>query len=199
MRHFLAMLIAVASLILGTIPAQAQDTGRGGKSILGSVISVLMGDIDRGDLRAAIWVDPDGCEHWVIDDGLEGYMSAHLDKDGNPVCRGVNGEGICKTFDQPTMFGSGSARINAASRSELVAYFKDIAGQRIFVDGHTDNVGSDDVNLRLSLRRAAAIADLAVENGVNAEARGFGEQVPVADNGTRDGRAMNRRVEINCS
>lgn len=35
-----------------------------------------------------IWVDPDGCEHWVMDDGWEGYMTPHVTRDGIPVCRG---------------------------------------------------------------------------------------------------------------
>ena len=36
-----------------------------------------------------IWVDPDGCEHWVMDDGVEGYLSARLDPYGKPVCSGA--------------------------------------------------------------------------------------------------------------
>jgi len=41
------------------------------------------------DLQAGIWVDPNGCDHWIIDDGVEGYMSPRLDKYGKPVCSGV--------------------------------------------------------------------------------------------------------------
>lgn len=40
-------------------------------------------------LRAGIWVDPHGCDHWIIDDGVEGYMSARLDDYGKPVCSGI--------------------------------------------------------------------------------------------------------------
>lgn len=41
-------------------------------------------------LRAGIWVDPNGCDHWIIDDGLEGYLSARLDRrTGKPVCSGI--------------------------------------------------------------------------------------------------------------
>ena len=40
-------------------------------------------------LQAGIWVDPNGCDHWIIDDGLEGYLSQRLDKFGKPVCSGV--------------------------------------------------------------------------------------------------------------
>lgn len=52
--------------------------------------------VDRGidskglsSLKAGIWVDPTGCDHWIIDDGVEGYLSARLDKYGKPVCSGV--------------------------------------------------------------------------------------------------------------
>ena len=41
------------------------------------------------NLVAGIWVDPNGCDHWIIDDGVEGYLSARLDPFGKPVCSGV--------------------------------------------------------------------------------------------------------------
>jgi hypothetical protein len=40
-------------------------------------------------LQAGIWVDPNGCDHWIIDDGIEGYLSQRLDRYGKPVCSGV--------------------------------------------------------------------------------------------------------------
>lgn len=40
-------------------------------------------------LKAGIWVDPNGCDHWIIDDGLEGYLSQRLDPQGKPVCSGI--------------------------------------------------------------------------------------------------------------
>ena len=52
--------------------------------------------VDRGinahnlsTLVAGIWVDPDGCDHWIIDDGVEGYLSERSTPDGRPVCSGV--------------------------------------------------------------------------------------------------------------
>ena len=52
--------------------------------------------VDRGtdskhlsQLRAGIWVDPNGCDHWIIDDGVEGYLTQRLDKFGKPVCSGA--------------------------------------------------------------------------------------------------------------
>ena len=41
---------------------------------------------DLVNLAASVWVDPDGCKHWVIDDGVEGYMSPVLNLDGTPDC-----------------------------------------------------------------------------------------------------------------
>ena len=49
--------------------------------------------VDRGidskhlsQLKAGIWIDPTGCDHWIIDDGIEGYLSQRLQPDGKPVC-----------------------------------------------------------------------------------------------------------------
>ncbi|MCF6445612.1 hypothetical protein [Nereida sp. MMG025] len=44
---------------------------------------------DLSQLRAGIWVDPNGCDHWIIDDGVEGYLSQRLDPMGKPVCSGI--------------------------------------------------------------------------------------------------------------
>ncbi|MEI4261818.1 hypothetical protein [Roseovarius sp. D0-M9] len=52
--------------------------------------------VDRGidrkhlsQLKAGLWIDPNGCDHWIIDDGAEGYLSARLDPYGKPVCSGT--------------------------------------------------------------------------------------------------------------
>lgn len=56
--------------------------------------NVTDGGIDGGFLRdgvANVWVDPDGCQHWYIDDGLEGFMSPRLNRDGTPRCQDSRG------------------------------------------------------------------------------------------------------------
>lgn len=50
------------------------------------------GWVDRkhlSQLQAGIWIDPNGCDHWIIDDGAEGYLSQRLQPDGKPVCSGI--------------------------------------------------------------------------------------------------------------
>jgi len=44
------------------------------------------GNGDLAGLTAGIWVDPQGCEHWIIDDGVEGYLDLRLTPDGKPIC-----------------------------------------------------------------------------------------------------------------
>lgn len=69
--------------------------------------------------------------------------------------------------------------------------------EAIRVEGHTDNVGSPDYNLRLSQRRANAVAQTLIDAGMKANpivVKGFGSQKPIADNKSEAGRAQNRRV-----
>lgn len=71
---------------------------------------------------------------------------------------------------------------------------------RIQIEGHTDAEGAAEYNQDLSERRANAVLERLIENGVAAErllAVGFGLTRPIADNGTDDGRSQNRRVEFN--
>lgn len=70
---------------------------------------------------------------------------------------------------------------------------------RVEISGHTDNVGADDVNMKLSEDRALAVKNFLVKAGCNAnsiDAKGYGKTKPVADNDTEEGRARNRRVEM---
>jgi outer membrane protein OmpA-like peptidoglycan-associated protein len=72
-------------------------------------------------------------------------------------------------------------------------------GLKIAVEGHTDSVGGDEYNMKLSENRAGAVRDFLVAQGVPAgsvTAQGFGKTMPVADNATAAGRQQNRRVEL---
>lgn len=99
-------------------------------------------------------------------------------------------------------FETGSANIKAASSKLLDEIFESAVvaeGLKIGVYGHTDNSGSDAVNIPLSEKRAEAVKAYLLKKGLNsnrAEAKGFGSTRPIADNNSETGRSKNRRVEI---
>ncbi len=82
---------------------------------------------------------------------------------------------------------------------QLVRVLKENPPAKVIIVGHTDYVGTDEYNQKLSERRAASLASRLVENGIEAdriETSGKGEKEPVATNATSEGRAQNRRVEV---
>ena len=96
-------------------------------------------------------------------------------------------------------FGSGSATLTAPARASLQALAGRLGSGRIRIEGHSDSQGAAASNLALSQRRAEAVQRVLAEAGVPANrmsATGLGQARPVADNGTAEGRARNRRVEI---
>jgi len=104
---------------------------------------------------------------------------------------------------QGIYFDVNSATIKPESGTtldEIGTMLQDHPDLRISIEGHTDSDGDDASNLDLSDRRAASVKDYLVANyGIDAsrlESKGLGETVPVADNGTPEGKAQNRRVEL---
>jgi outer membrane protein OmpA-like peptidoglycan-associated protein len=88
------------------------------------------------------------------------------------------------------------ARERLAKVSGIVLAYPSL---RLQVEGHTDSVGTDEYNQQLSEKRAAAVRDYLVQQGISTdsiEARGFGKTEPMASNETPEGRQQNRRVEM---
>ncbi|MGB0797952.1 MAG: OmpA family protein [Planktomarina sp.] len=143
-----------------------------------------------------IWVDPDGCEHWVMDDGWEGFMTPKLTREGLPTCRGAQ---VCGVMGSDALFATNSYRLSWAAKNQLMDFFRQNGANSYIISGHTDARASDAYNLRLSRNRANAVANVARSVGANvSEIRGLGERQPVATNSTQSGMARNRRVEIIC-
>ncbi len=99
-------------------------------------------------------------------------------------------------------FDFGKSEVKTESYSELdkiVRLMSENTGIKIEIDAHTDNVGSDDYNLKLSQARAESVLNYLVSNGIylgRLTAKGFGSSKPIADNNTEQGRQKNRRVEF---
>lgn len=99
-------------------------------------------------------------------------------------------------------FVSGSAKLLAKSYKSLDAVATELkhdADLKLNIEGHTDNTGSDQINLPLSEKRARAVLDYLKSKGVEEsrmQSLGYGSSQPIADNKTAKGRMLNRRVEL---
>ena len=97
-------------------------------------------------------------------------------------------------FNKSTLTAEGRRSVAGAA-----ATLKQHPSVQVYVDGHTDSVGSDSYNMALGERRARTVASALADEGISPSrmaARSFGEQKPVSSNETAAGRAENRRVEI---
>ncbi|MDH0050156.1 OmpA family protein [Comamonas terrigena] len=97
-------------------------------------------------------------------------------------------------FDKAVLKPEGKAKLD-----DVASKVKDINLEVVIAVGHTDSIGSDAYNQKLSVRRAEAVKAYLVSKGIAKDrvyTEGKGEKQPVADNKTKEGRAKNRRVEI---
>jgi outer membrane protein OmpA-like peptidoglycan-associated protein/outer membrane protein W len=151
--------------------------------------------------------DADGCPD--PDNDGDGVLDAadlcpntpkgvQVDASGCPVVKEIKAALIL----EGVTFASNSAEIspNAAKvLDEVSASLLAWPNVNIEIGGHTDSSGNDELNKKLSQARADSVRDYLVGKGVAAEritAVGYGEAKPIADNGTADGKRINRRVEV---
>lgn len=122
----------------------------------------------------------------------------------NKGCPEVKAE-TKKVFDMALRginFETGKAIIKGTSfqiLNDIVLIMKENPEYNLEINGHTDAVGNDDMNMDLSQRRADAVKQYLTDKGIDYSrmtTKGYGESMPVADNDTSDGRALNRRVEF---
>jgi outer membrane protein OmpA-like peptidoglycan-associated protein len=110
--------------------------------------------------------------------------------------------GLVITLSGSVLFASNKHKLLTSARSRLDQVSKallETKDRKLTVEGHTDSQGSTAYNLKLSKRRANAVRSYLISRGYPAarvRAKGLGEERPVTDNGTAEGRANNRRVEI---
>jgi outer membrane protein OmpA-like peptidoglycan-associated protein len=124
---------------------------------------------------------------------------AALERQGG-AHREARGEVI--TLPGTLLFQTGKSQLSQSARARLdtvAAALKNAPDKQIVVEGYTDDVGTDAVNLPLSEARASEVRAYLISRGVpeaNIAAKGFGPERPIANNKTVEGRATNRRVEI---
>ena len=111
-------------------------------------------------------------------------------------------EGIKVEFNEKILFAFSKSDIGDSAKqnlNKLVTALNDYPNTNIEIQGHTDSRGTDEYNMGLSQRRANAVRDYLVAQGISASrltTRGFGESAPAYSNDTPEGMAQNRRVEF---
>ena len=132
----------------------------------------------------------------------ERRASEALDRLGGVATIRHEKRGAVITLPSDTLVDSGEWALTTSGQYNLkglAAGLRDQEGRAIRIQGYTDSMGTSAVNDALSLRRAEAVRDFLITQGVAAEsmrAEGLGAKRPVAHNGTSEGRAQNRRIEI---
>ena len=147
-------------------------------------------------------VDNKGCPLDSDGDGVFDYLD-HCP--GTPAGVSVDVNGCPTVLTLHINFGHDSSQVGPQYDGEIAKAAQCITeypGNVVFIDGHTDSTGPAAYNQKLSVQRAQAVVNRLVEKFNIPEsrmtARGFGEDKPVANNNTPEGRALNRRVEVAC-
>jgi outer membrane protein OmpA-like peptidoglycan-associated protein len=170
----------------------------------GAVAGVISGDDSRERRKRALI----GAGVGALAGGAVGYymdrqeakLREQLAGTGVQVVR--QGDNIVLSMPGNITFATDSADLNSSFYSVLdsvALVLNEYDKTLIEIAGHTDNTGSDEYNQSLSVRRANSVADYLKARKIaqmRMEAFGLGEQYPVADNSTTEGRQLNRRVEL---
>lgn len=112
------------------------------------------------------------------------------------------GEGIKITFDSGLMFATNQSALNTDTKENLKnlsTTLQKYEDTNVLIEGHTDNTGTDEYNLELSKKRASSVQDYLVSLGLNyqrLQIAGYGENQPITENDSVEGRQANRRVEV---
>jgi outer membrane protein OmpA-like peptidoglycan-associated protein len=176
--------------------------GAGAGAAAGAAIGGILGGGEGAWKGAAIGAAVGG-----LTGGLVGHYMDNQEKEMRQVLDRQDrlereGDTLRASLSSDVLFDSGSAKLQPGA-SDKLRQVADVLSHyprtRVEIVGHTDSRGSEPSNEQLAQRRAQAVRDVLVHDGVDAAritARGAGESRPVATNDTTTGRAMNRRVEI---
>lgn len=169
------------------------------------------------DTPAGVQVDQDGCPLDSDHDGVPDYLDkcpdttpgVKVDSTGCPVKEVIKEkvkempiESAKLTLSAGASFAFGKSELLPSAYRELdkvIKTMKEFPDSRWLIAGFTDNIGSDNINKKVSLARAKAVEEYLTGNGISINRLkiiGYGKANPVASNATEEGRAKNRRVEI---
>lgn len=134
---------------------------------------------------------------------IQATLSAELQSLKEQASIREDQRGLIITLNGSVLFASDSSNLLPTAKDRLFQVAMALQtlrpGQSVVVEGHTDSTGGDEYNKQLSLRRAESVRDFLISQGVPPDrirAMGHGEEKPITDNKSPEGRANNRRVEI---
>ena len=198
MNKTILNLAVVAGLGL-SIPTYAHEAGKANEAVVGDASGHCVTDASGTNVRTSAWSDDKAgtaCGATAAADPAPAAAAPAPAPAATPVSETT-------TLSAAALFDFDKDTIKAEARPQLDAIADRVRGldsvESVSIVGHTDSVGSDAYNENLSMRRANAVKNYLLDKGVDAgvmNTAGMGESKPVADNGSREGRAQNRRVEI---
>jgi OOP family OmpA-OmpF porin len=139
----------------------------------------------------------------VIGDDDQDGVPNNIDKcpDTPTIVKLVDENGCIQDRDLRVHFAFDSYKVDAESRKhikEFAEFLKQVPVYKVTIIGHTDNIGTEAYNMKLSAKRAEAVRKLLIEDGIDPkiiDTKAMGESQPIASNATEEGRAKNRRIE----
>ncbi len=159
--------------------------------------NMIVGKVVKGTDELWVEVSPFSGDEYYLTVVIKELMKQ--DVTASSIFEALNRDGRIALYIN---FDTGKSIIREDSKpviDQIVQMMKSNAELKIGVEGHTDNVGSPASNKTLSEERAKSVVSAIVAQGVSADRfspTGFGQDKPVADNSTEEGRAKNRRVEL---
>ena len=177
---------------------QGAIIGAAGGAVAGVVVGKQTGSTARG---AIIGAAVGGAAGAIIGHQMDQKAKEIQQKVAGAEITRV-GEGLVVTFESGLLFDFDSDQLRDASKTNLTNLansLSEFGDSKLLLVGHTDDKGSDDYNMDLSRRRAAAVASYLISRGVPSariSTSGRGETEPVAPNDTDADRQKNRRVEV---
>lgn len=198
MKKAIVVTVVVAMTLVGCAGMNKQQKGTAIGAGAGAAVGALAGGGVWGVLLGA-----------AVGGVAGNLIGKQMDKQAKELEQAVPtaevqrvGEGINMTFDSSLMFALNSAAISESYKDDLAAaatVFKKYPDTNILVEGHTDNTGTDAINIPLSEKRARAVSNFLESQGIagsRLEDKWYGSSQPKYPNDTPENQAKNRRVEL---
>ena len=169
----------------------------------GAVIGGIVGNRNDNTVLGAILGAAVGGATGVIIGNRMDKQAKSMEQDlGKSATVERIGEGIKLTFNSQILFDFGKTDLKDSNKKDLQKLSKTLKenpGTDLLVVGHTDDIGTEEYNQMLSEKRANAVANYLIDNGISAKGmliQGWGETQPSVLNNSEENRSQNRRVEI---